>query len=214
MKKNNAISSISLGLLTIIYTLLVRFYDYRAIGPNDSYVGFANLNGAFHRLTKVHMSLDKITDYLGLVLIALVVFYAFAGLRQLIKRKSIKKVDKEIILLGIFYGILAIIFVLFEMIKLNYRPILVDGKLDASFPSTHVFLSLFIGYSAILVNKRLFKKPLVINIIIALVTIAIIVLRTISGVHWLTDIVGALLFAGTLSYIYYSLISYRKKSNS
>ncbi len=211
MKKNNIISSASLVGLSIIYTLLVRFYDYRAVGPNDSFVGFANLNGAFHRLTKVHMTLDSITDYLGLIILALVVFYAGVGLIQLIKRKSLKKVDKEIILLGVFYAIIALIFVLFEMIELNYRPILVDGKLDASFPSTHVFLSLFIGCSAILVNKKLFKKPLIINIVIALVTVTIIVLRTISGVHWLTDIVGALLYASTLGYIYYSLISYKTK---
>ena len=211
MKKNNIISSASLVGLSIIYTLLVRFYDYRAVGPNDSFVGFANLNGAFHRLTKVHMTLDSITDYLGLIILALVVFYAGVGLIQLIKRKSLKKVDKEIILLGAFYAIVVLIFVLFEMIELNYRPILVDGKLDASFPSTHVFLSLFIGCSAILVNKKLFKKPLIINIIIALVTVTIIALRTISGVHWLTDIVGALLYASTLGYIYYSLISYKTK---
>lgn len=211
MKKNNIISSASLVGLSIIYTLLVRFYDYRAVGPNDSFVGFANLNGAFHRLTKVHMTLDSITDYLGLIILALVVFYAGVGLIQLIKRKSLKKVDKEIILLGAFYAIVALIFVLFEMIELNYRPILVDGQLDASFPSTHVFLSLFIGCSAILVNKKLFKKPLIINIVIALVTVTIIALRTISGVHWLTDIVGALLYASTLGYIYYSLISYKTK---
>ena len=91
MKKNNIISSASLVGLSIIYTLLVRFYDYRAVGPNDSFVGFANLNGAFHRLTKVHMTLDSITDYLGLIILALVVFYAGVGLIQLIKRKSLKK---------------------------------------------------------------------------------------------------------------------------
>ena len=136
--------------------------------------------------------------------------YAIVGLIQLIKRKSIKKVDKSIILLGCFYVLMVIIYFGFEKLHLNYRPILIDGKLDPSFPSTHVLLALFIGVSGILINKELFKKPLIINIVITLLVVSMIVIRTISGMHWLTDVVGALLIDSTLLYIFYSLITYQK----
>ena len=212
MKKNNIITSILAIGLCVFYTLCVKFYDYRSVGPLDSKVGFATLNERFHKYIGVHMSLYKITNILGIFLGIIALTFVVIGIIQLIKRKNLFKVDKEIWLMGFFYVAVILVFLLFEKLKINYRPILDHGKLEASFPSTHVFITLCIGVSAMLVNKKYFKPYRLINILIGLLMSAIIVLRVISGVHWLTDIMGGLFIAGTLLYIYYSvLITFKKK---
>lgn len=212
MKKERIITGSMLLVLTIFYTLMVRFYDYRAIGPLNSKVGFANINEQFHNFIGVHMSLYKITNYLGLILGLIAIIYVVIGLIELIKRKSLKKVDKEIYLMGAFYVIVILVFVLFEFLEINYRPILKDGALDASFPSTHIFVTMCICLSSILVNKKYFKPYKIINIAILVLMLTIMILRTISGVHWFTDIIGGLFIGGTLSYMFYFAKSSLKKA--
>ena len=85
MKKQHIITSSMLLVLTVFYTLMVRFYDYRAIGPLNSKVGFANINEQFHDFIGVHMTLYKITNYLGLLLGLIVITYVVIGLIELIK---------------------------------------------------------------------------------------------------------------------------------
>ena len=212
MKKQHIITSSMLFLLTVFYTLMVRFYDYRAIGPLNSKVGFANINEQFHDFIGVHMTLYKITNYLGLLLGLIAITYVVIGLIELIKRKKLKKVDKEILIMGAFYTIVILVFVLFELLEINYRPVLKDGALDASFPSTHIFITMCICLSSILINKKYFKYYKIINIAIIVLMAAIMILRTISGVHWLTDIIGGLFVGGTLSYIFSFVISILKKA--
>ena len=212
MKKQHIITSSMLLVLTVFYTLMVRFYDYRAIGPLNSKVGFANINEQFHDFIGVHMTLYKITNYLGLLLGLIAITYVVIGLIELIKRKKLKKVDKEILIMGAFYTIVILVFVLFELLEINYRPVLKDGALDASFPSTHIFITMCICLSSILINKKYFKYYKIINIAIIVLMATIMILRTISGVHWLTDIIGGLFVGGTLSYIFSFVISILKKA--
>ena len=212
MKKQHIITSSMLLVLTVFYTLMVRFYDYRAIGPLNSKVGFANINEQFHNFIGVHMTLYKITNYLGLLLGLIAITYVIIGLIELIKRKKLKKVDKEILIMGAFYTIVILVFILFELLAINYRPVLKDGALDASFPSTHVFITMCICLSSILINKKYFKYYKIINIAIIVLMATIMILRTISGVHWLTDIIGGLFVGGTLSYIFSFVISILKKA--
>ena len=76
----------SLLIAFVWWTVLVRFVDVRAIGPQESSVGFATLNGYVHNLTGVNMSLYVITDWLGLVPIGVAFGFAVLGLAQWIKR--------------------------------------------------------------------------------------------------------------------------------
>ena len=96
-KKKNIIMCVILAVVAIIYTLLVKYVDVQAIGPNGSSVGFASINKAVSNILGVHMSLYKLTKYLGYLAILVAFNYALLGVVELFKRKSLLKIDKEII---------------------------------------------------------------------------------------------------------------------
>ena len=112
-KKNIIIASL-LTVISIIYTLIVKFVDVQKIGPNDSSVGFAGLNKWFGDLIGSNMTIYKVSEILGYIIMLLVLIYGCIGLYQLLKRKSIFKVDKEIIKLGVFYVLMLVVYVFFE----------------------------------------------------------------------------------------------------
>ena len=184
--------------VAIIYTILVKYIDVQAIGPKDSLVGFATINKFIFNLTGVNMVWYSITDWLGFVPLIIAFIYAMIGLVQMIKRKNILKVDKEILGLGVFYIIVIGLYILFETYIINYRPTLMDGILEASYPSSHTLLSVCICGSSLMINKYLFKNKnffKVENIISILSILVIVIGRFIYGVHWFTDIIGAILIS-------------------
>lgn len=198
--KKNLTVFLILGITTLVFTFLVKSFDVKEIGANNSSVGFAGLNSLFMHSEMNHF-FYKFTDLLGILFGIVVLFYAFIGLKQLISRKSLKKVDREIILLGLFYIVVAIVYLIFGKAAINYRPVLINGELEASYPSSHTLFAFTICASAIIVNYRLFMKERwarIMNILIIILAILIIVGRLLSGVHWFTDILGGLLIAGTL----------------
>ena len=197
-RKKNIIVSISLFLIAIIYTILIKIIDVSNIGPNNSSVGFSKINSYFHNLIGVNMTLYKVTEILGLLAILIAGIYAIIGLIQLIKRKNIFKIDREILLLGGFYIVVIMLYVFFEKCIINYRPVLIDNVLEASYPSSHTILSLCVCISSIMINNRLFKNIKIAkyaNIISMILAITIVLGRLISGVHWFTDIIGGILFS-------------------
>ena len=139
--------------------------------------------------------------------------YAIIGLKQLIKRKSIRKIDKEIIILGIFYIVVILIYILFEKYIINYRPILMNGFLEASFPSSHTLMTICLCGSSIIINNRLFKNKFtkIVNVISLFIIIITIIGRLISGVHWFTDIIGGILISSFLLMLFYSILTLNKK---
>lgn len=211
MKKKNIIISIVLVLVAIFYTILVKSIDLQAIGPNGSIVGFATINKFFSNLIGVNMSLYKLTEYLGYLALLLAFNYALIGILQLFKRKSLLKIDKEIIILGIFYVIVIGLYIFFEKVIINYRPVLIDGVLEASYPSSHTLLALCICGSSLIINKYLFKDKKSAkygNIIAIVLMISILLGRLISGVHWLSDIIGGVLISIALLTIFKTIIEY------
>ena len=148
----------------------------------------------------------SITDWLGFVPLIIAFIYAMIGLVQMIKRKNILKVDKEILGLGVFYIIVIGLYIFFETYVINYRPILMDGILEASYPSSHTLLSVCICGSSLIINKYLFKNKNFFkaeNIISILSILVIVIGRFISGVHWFTDIIGAILISIALLKAFY-----------
>lgn len=204
MKKLLWISLSCLGVF-ILWTALVGVVDVQAIGPNGSAVGFATVNGFFHRLTGVHMDLYVITDWLGLVPIGVTVGFAILGMVQWISRRDIRKVDFDIILLGGFYVITFFLYMLFEVVVINRRPILIEGFLEASYPSSTTLLVLCVMPTALLqahtrIKKRGFRLATELT---ALGFIGFMVIgRLICGVHWLSDIVGGILLSAGLVLFY------------
>ena len=184
--------------VAIIYTLLVKYIDVQEIGPNDSLVGFATINNFMFNLTGVNMLWYDITDWWGFVPLFIAFIYAMIGFIQMIKRRNILKVDKEILGLGVYYIIVIGLYIFFETCIINYRPTLMDGILEASYPSSHTLLSVCICGSSLIINKYLFKNRNFFkaeNIISILSILVIVIGRIISGVHWFTDIVGAILIS-------------------
>lgn len=198
--KKNILMCVLLVLISIIYTLLVKYVDTSIIGPNGSVVGFSSLNSFVFNLTGNNMTLYKITEILGIIPILIALMYAIIGLIQVIDRKSLK-VDKELIALGILYIIVILIYVFFEKCIINYRPVLIDGILEASYPSSHTLLSICICGSALLINKYLFNNKKIykyINIISIISMVLIVIGRLLSGVHWASDIIGSIIISITL----------------
>ena len=201
--------SISISLLTafILWTALVRIVDRQAIGPLDSTVGFATLNGYVHELFGVHMSLYNVTDWLGLVPIAIMLCFGLLGLMQWIKFQKLLSVDRNILALGVFYVAIFAIFILFEVLVINYRPVLIDGALEASYPSSTTMLAMCVMPTAMMQFKR-YVKSKVLKVVLVYSSIAFTVFmvlgRMISGVHWITDIIGGALISAGLVMMYYT----------
>ena len=209
MKRRNIIISIVLIILSVLFTVLVKNVDVKPIGPNESMVGFADINKLFHNLIGSNMTIYKITEVLGYIPIVMALVYVFIGLKQLIKRKSLLKVDKEIYVLALFYVLVVGVYVFFEKFIINYRPILIDGLLEASYPSSHTLMSICLCGSSIIINKKLFKNKFgdIENVLSVILILLIVIGRIISGVHWFTDILGGIIISSTLLVIFYSIIS-------
>jgi undecaprenyl-diphosphatase len=189
----------------IVWTLLVSFVDVQPIGPRDSCVGFATVNGFFHNLTGVNMTLYSITDWLGLVPIFVALSFAILGLVQWIKRKSILEVDRGILLLGVYYIVVIFFYVLFEYVVINYRPVLINDFLEASYPSSTTLLVLTVMPAAIIqltARIKAVRTKICIRAFIIAFIVFMVLGRLISGVHWLTDILGGALLSAGLVLMY------------
>ena len=208
-RKTMLIRAVGLLALFCLFTLAVALVDVRAIGPNGGEVGFSAVNGAFASLVGVHMSWYEFTELLGLLPLLAVACFGLTGLIQLVKRKSLKKVDREILCLAGLCVVLAVLYVGFEVLALNFRPVLLDGVAEPSYPSSHTLLFVSVlGAAVILLRRRM--SPGTLRTAVQAVLWAVILLgvvgRTISGVHWLTDIVGSLLLSAGLLALYEGML--------
>lgn len=193
----------------LLWTVAIRFVDVQAIGPLGSSVGFATINRFVHNITGVHMCLYAITDWLGLVPLVFVAGFALLGLIQWIKRKHLLKIDYSILILGGFYIVVMAAYVLFEVFVVNYRPILIGGLLEASYPSSTTMLVMCVMPTAILqfhirIKNKAFKGCVV--SVIGAFTVFMVVGRLVSGVHWVTDIIGGALLSAGLVLMYHATI--------
>lgn len=207
MKKKVCLA-IGLWCAFLLWTVAVCLFDVAAIGPNGSAVGFATLNGWFHQLTGVHWTLYTITDWLSLVPVAVCLAFAVVGLCQWIRRKRLFKVDADILLLGIFYIVTIAFYLLFEFVVINYRPILIDGYLEASYPSSTTLLVWCVMSTAQMqLRRRIHRREIrkLLTIVITAFMAFMVLGRLLSGVHWLTDIVGGLLLGAGLVTVYDSV---------
>lgn len=213
-KRKKIICILTVATIFVIFTIALMSYDVKEIGPMASSVGFSQFNDFMHHFIGVNMLYYEITDWLGLFPVFIGLIFAFMGLYQLIQRKSIKKVDRKIIGLGIYYVILIIVYIFFETFIINYRPILIDGFLEPSYPSTHIMISLCVLIPAHFMIKEMIKNKVLIitiNLLISLVLIIIIFGRILSGVHWMTDIIGGLLLSSTLILSFLTFVPYKDK---
>lgn len=212
-KQNFFLTGIMLAVFAV-FTLLVRFVDVQPIGPASSSVGFASVNGMLFNALGQSGMWDKITDLFLLAALLSAVCFAFLGLYQLVKRKSLKEVDRSLYVLAAFYVLVAVLYIFFEKVTVNYRPVLVDGALEASYPSTHTLLVCSFLSAAVLQLKERIKDK---NILTAVKVTAVVLIvltavgRLLSGMHWCTDVLGALVLSSALVMLYQSVVGIVEK---
>ena len=191
-----------------LWTVLLCLVDVAPVGPLGSSVGFSRINLAFHRLTGVHWDLYAWTDMLSLIPLLTVAGFGLLGLSQWISRKKLLKVDRSILLLGCFYLLTGAIFLLFEVFPVNSRPVLIGGEPEASYPSSTTLLVLSVMPTAMLQLRSRIRHPGLrrwILLLMGIFTGFTVGARLISGVHWLTDIIGGILLSAGLVTLYRSL---------
>lgn len=208
-EKKLFISGIILIIAFIIWTILIQIVDVQPVGVNGTNIGFATINIWFHKLTGENLIIYDLTDWMGIIPILICMFFGIIGFIQLIRRKSIFKVDLDIIFLGIYYIVVISAYLIFEIIPINYRPVLIEGAMEASYPSSTTLLVLSVMLTVSFQNNLRTEKAIVrkiINVFVILFSLFMVIGRTVSGVHWITDIIGSVLFSMGLYFIYKSAV--------
>ena len=206
-RQNRTMFSLALWLLAafVLWTFAVCCVDVQPIGPRGSWVGLAALNGWFHRFTGVHRLLYTITDWLELVPFGFMLAFALMGLLQWVRRKNLLRVDADLLLLGGFYLAVLAAYLLFECLAINCRPVLISGELEVSYPSSTTLLVLCVMPTAMMQLHHRIRRPAVLRILLPLLaafTAFMVLGRLVSGVHWLSDIIGSILLSAGLVLLY------------
>lgn len=210
--KRKAILQFTLGcvllILFVLFTWSLTFVDVQPIGPDGSSVAYASTNKFVHDLVGVNMALYHITDWAGVVAIFIVLCFAILGLIQWIKRKHIWKVDSSILILGVFYILIFGAYVFFEIYAINHRPVLINGVLEVSYPSSTTVLAMCVLTTGMIQFRRLTRNQKLrktVNTLCGLFTAFMVIGRLACGVHWFTDIFGGLLFSIAMIMLYCSI---------
>lgn len=204
-KTNAALRGIVCLAAFAVWTLMVKYADVQPVGVNGTNVGLAALNLWVHRLTGAHFAIYTLTDWLGLVPVTVCMGFGALGLWQWLRRRSLKRVDPDLIVLGAYFVVVMACYLLFEELPMHYRPVLIEGRMEASYPSSTTLLTLCV--MPVLtgqLRRRCGNRPWVraVGILTAVFCAAMVVGRLLSGVHWLTDIVGGALLSAGLYWLY------------
>ena len=212
MKKiSSGLLAAALVLLAVfvLWTVLILTVDVQPVGQLGTEIGFARLNVRFHSLTGVHLSLYELTDLLELTAILVCLGFCGLGAAQWRKRKRLLAVDRDLLLLGVHFAAVVLVYALFEAVHVNYRPVLIEGKLEGSYPSSTTLLVLAVMPALMFQLSRRVRRPALrraLNTAVAVFTVFMVVGRTVAGVHWLTDILGAVFLAAGLVLLYFAAV--------
>lgn len=193
-------------LLFLILIILLKTVDVEINEAIGKEIGLSRINVTVHNAIGVHFRWYDATEYIGyFAILAAAGFAVWAGVRLLVSRFSIRKMGLDFLVLGGLYIVVILCYVFFEFAVVNYRPILLDGKAEASFPSSHTVLSIVVFVSAAKILYRRFA-PRVSPILFSLPFWALAAFtvsgRLVSGVHWLTDVIGGVLLSLALLFIF------------
>ncbi len=208
-EKRNLLTGVGLIVSFVLWTVLIQCVDVQAVGQNGTKIGFADFNVWFHQVTGAHMTLYTITDWLGLVPIFICLCFGVMGLVQLIKRRSLLKVDSDILLLGVYYVLVIACYLIFEIIPVNYRPVLIEGRLETSYPSSTTLLVLSVMPTLMFQAYRRVENTLtrkLTAVFVVAFSVFMVIGRLISGVHWATDIIGSVFLSAGLYMLYRSAV--------
>lgn len=204
MNKKFLTYSIVAGVLLLLFcalTVSLCCVDVRAAGESGAPVGLATVNEwAWNAIGQSELALT-VSDVLGLLFIAAVGAFGVTGLVQVIRRRGILRADKELYAMAGGLVLLAAAYVLFEVLVINCRPVLEDGALAASYPSSHAMLAVAVaGMGMAYLQMRAKKGVLTYTLYGALNVLSVVTVacRVLSGVHWVTDTLGGVLLGGAI----------------
>ncbi len=214
LKKQLILSLILFGAF-IVFTFTISHADVQTVPAisaetlhetdETEEVGMATLNLSVAEKISYHKSMVTVSKVLGIVAILLAVFFMALAVLEMIARKSVLKADKDLYVLAAFYLAVLLLYIAFDFLALNYRPVLLKEELEPSYPSTHTLIGICVfATSAMQFKNRIPQKA--VNhtaVIFCLVCLAAIVItRFLSGVHWFTDIIGGILLSAFLISLY------------
>lgn len=205
------------AVLFVAFTLIAKYVDVQPIGPNESSVGLASVNGFVHNALPYNELWHKVTELSGYAIYLPPLFFALLFLVQFIRRKSFKKIDRELKIAAIYiFAVLAVYFIFDHAIIINYRPVLIDGVLEPSYPSSHTLFAISLcGASVLLISRYLkLKHKAFFNTLLILLALFNIVGRAISGVHWATDIFGGILIGHALLAAFATLLTHHRDKHN
>lgn len=201
-------------LVSVIFTVLIKTVDVQPIGPEGSWVGLASINQVVKDTLGFNATIAQVSDYFIAPIIVFAACYIVAAVIQLIKRK---KIDRELIWFGVALILLGVIYIVFEKLTLNFRPVILDDALEASYPSLHTLNAVTLAGCIVLFNRRKLATSnarafRILNLAVSMLALFVVLCRALSGVHWLTDIIGGLLFASVIISAYRLLLALPTKS--
>ena len=192
----------------------VLWIDVAPIGPLESEIGLSGLNAWARDGIGACEICYEISELLGYLSIATVGVIGVIGLVQWIRRKSLFALDHDLFCAAGAYVLFAALYVFFEIVVINYRPVLEEGALAASFPSSHTMLVICLaGIAGHQLATRVTLpvwRVLCVTLSSAVILVTVVG-RLLSGVHWLTDILGGVLLGGAILFAYFGAVKAVKK---
>ena len=187
----------------VVFTMVVAWVDVNQ-------VGLSHLNQAVWRQFGKSALWERITDWLGYLVILAVLGILAWQIWQWVQRKSLRRIDVNLIFFDIVVAVLVFVYIFFEIVIINYRPELDHGVAKASYPSSHAML--FATVLPLLIWQiwhYIKSKPwrIVLTVLLTVVMVVGVVGRLLSGVHWFTDIVAGMLVSCCLDALYLTLVS-------
>lgn len=207
MRKKSLIQFVAVTLIAVVFTVLVKIVDVGFVSSTGSLVGFSSVNIPFSQKFGFNPIFYKVSEVLGYLVFLVIAVFAFIGCYQLIKRKSLMKVDKDLYALAITYVFTFALYIFFDkVLVINLRPIIMAGEsiAEPSFPSSHTLLAVSVLGTAISECGKIRKKSFRVSLVIVLAILmgATVLSRLFSGVHWVTDIIAGILWGEVMMTLY------------
>ena len=207
MRKKSLIQFVAVTLIAVVFTVLVKIVDVGFVSSTGSLVGFSSVNIPFSQKFGFNPIFYKVSEVLGYLIFLVIAVFAFIGFYQLIKRKSLMKVDKDLYALAITYVFTFALYIFFDkVLVINLRPIIMAGEsiAEPSFPSSHTLLAVSVLGTAISECGKIRRKSFRVSLVIVLAILmgATVLSRLFSGVHWVTDIIAGILWGEVMMTLY------------
>ena len=207
MRKKSLIQFVAVTLIAVVFTVLVKIVDVGFVSSTGSLVGFSSVNIPFSQKFGFNPIFYKVSEVLGYLIFLVIAVFAFIGCYQLIKRKSLMKVDKDLYALAITYVFTFALYIFFDkVLVINLRPIIMAGEsiAEPSFPSSHTLLAVSVLGTAISECGKIRKKSFRVSLVIVLAILmgATVLSRLFSGVPWVPDIIAGILWGEVMMTLY------------